>query len=124
MATTKKTGTEPGEPFAEGGLVGDGTPQTVEVKAGEVVLPAEAASELVSEQPVAYVNAGEVDLVLLQPPTVLKPGRVVELEYDPGHRDLRPATDGEIQASRDAEAAELEAKAQADTPAETTGQEQ
>lgn len=120
MATTKKIAAEPDEPFAPGGLIGDGTPQTVEVKAGEIVLLAATVGELVSDCPGLFVNAGLVDLVLLQPAMVLKPGRMVELEYEPGHRDLRRATDTEIEAAREAEAAE-----QADVASSTTpGQEQ
>ena len=80
-----------------------------------------AQVELESDTGGWFVNHGQVDLMLLQPATRLKPGRVIELESDPGHRDLRRATDAEIQAARDAEAAEQAAAA---ALAAETGQEQ
>jgi hypothetical protein len=64
-----------------------------------------------------FLNTGAVDLVLLQPPAVVKPGRVIELEFDIRHRDLRLATAAEIKAARDAEAAE-QASAEAAAAAE------
>lgn len=132
MATTaKKTAPGPDEPFAEGGLVGVGAP--VVLGAGEEVVLVGSPSELVSDAPApvevvegplpggTYINTGGVDLVLLQPPKVLKPGRVIELEFGLRHRDLRPATDAEIKAAQQAETAEQTA---AQDAAAETGQEQ
>jgi hypothetical protein len=86
-------------------------------------VPAPPAAELVSDSGGVFINTSQVDLVLLQPATLLKPDRVVELEYDPGHRDLRRATPAEIKAARDAEAAE-QAAAEAASSTTSTGQEQ
>lgn len=131
MATPRKSAAEPDEP---GGLVGDGTPQEAAVKAGELVIPASTV-ELVSDTAVAgegdeplpggtYINTGAVDLVLLQPPAVVKPNRVIELEFGIRHRDLRLATDAEIKAAAEAEAAEqAAAAAQAAHDTTATGQE-
>lgn len=96
-------------------------PSTIELESEPV-----PATVMVEPSPVlspggTYVNTGLVDLVLLQPATVLAPGQVVELEYDPGHRDLRLASADEIEAARETEAAEQAATA-APQPT-TTGQE-
>lgn len=131
MATTKKTAAGPDEPFAEGGVVSAGAP--VVLGAGEEVVPVGSLLELVSdtsasaaaaEEPLpggTYINTGAVDLVLLQPAAVVKPGRVIELEFGIRHRDLRPASADEIEAAREADSAEQAATA-APQPT-TTGQE-
>lgn len=102
MATAKKTLDEPLEP---GGVVTAAASAVVGDKGQEEFVPA-APVELESDPGGVFINTGEVDLILLQPATVLKPDRVVELEYDPGHRDVRRATPEEIDAARQAEAAD------------------
>lgn len=131
MATTKKTAAAADEPFNEGGIVSDGAP--VVLGTAEEVAPVGSLLELASDIPApsaaadeplpggTYINTGAVDLVLLQPPKVLKPGHVIELEFGVRHRELRPATADEIAAAREAEAAEHAATA-APQPT-TTGQE-
>lgn len=90
------------------------TPAPEQAPATEAAAPDLPEAAAASPGPDAggwFVNVAAVALTIPHPPTELGPGRVVELPYTPTHRDLKPATPADIEASRAAEEAEAAAAA-------------